>query len=277
MRLTTSAEPDAQVTTRAELEGALRDIGSRGYGFAVLHRADRVWAQLGGSSSTGFVLEAYEHGAHLQSQRRDLSHAEAVAFLAAWLEGDEGWRTAIEWVPGPLDPASGPRGGWRRVTFRLATVVFVIALCLALLGGWTRERARAHAASFETTVGEVVSVKQVSARRGQYSHRATVRYEADGRTLHLSAGVPPSKAKVGVRVWVWFEARDPLHTATTTHPGANGHSIAWGLFGVAGVVALFALWFARDALRWERADRARTGSGGGSGEGGSPRDRLMRG
>lgn len=176
MRLRREMQREREITTRAELEDALQDLGARRDEFAVLEAEKRSWAQASGASATGFAFEVMDLGRHLQSRREDLSREEALSLFTAWLERDERWRTEVEWDPGPSDPASGAAGGWRPVTFRDARIALSVALLLALAGRQVHRRfPDGGAALFLYFVAAMAAFVAAAFARGAYRRQRAPR------------------------------------------------------------------------------------------------------
>jgi hypothetical protein len=137
MQLSREDGRDHQISTRADLERAIADLGTSDEGSALLERRDGSFVQATGSRPAGFVFEVREGKSHLQSRRKNLSYGEIVPLFVAWLHGDERWRTAIEWEPG--DSASGSAFGWFPATRRHAMLAFAVALLAAGAAEWLRQ------------------------------------------------------------------------------------------------------------------------------------------
>jgi hypothetical protein len=255
MRLSREKGCDVEISTPAELDQALADLGTGDQDFAVLDRGDGAFAQAAGSRSSGFVFEVREGDVHRQSRRSDLSREEVLALFAAWLEGDERWRTAAEWGPGPSDPASGSAGGWIPATYRHAGIVLALALVLIGAAEWKRQRTRDLVDHLDHVAGEVVSTRRMrSSSGGTKSRYATARFTAGGRTWDVEDRVY-DQPKVGSAVWVWFDPRDPARTASLS-PSSYRWGWAIALYAASGLVALFAAKIAYDVSRRPRPSRS---------------------
>lgn len=271
MKLGRESGTELRIETRAELERAVEDLGRADDAFAVLTRDDGAFAQAAGSRS-GFVFEVVEDGKGAQSRRADLSHEEVVALFASWLDGDDRWRTAIEWGPGPDDPASGARGGWIALKQRHALFVLAAAVAVAGIGEWRRQTVRDVVTHLQEATAQVVSV---GVRKKAPRYAVAARFMAGARWITVKEAVRDAPA-IGARVAVWYDPRDPDGTASLLN--GNRYGLAVALYFAAVVIALAAAKVSRDIARRE----AREAAGGGAGPGPSraeldtPRRRMIR-
>jgi hypothetical protein len=99
MLLNTEDDTSIEISSRAELERALANLGADGNGYAVLECEEQIYIQAAATGRDRFVAE-YRDGseeAHFSSARKNLSLAEVVELFGSYLEDTEGWKTSIEW------------------------------------------------------------------------------------------------------------------------------------------------------------------------------------
>lgn len=135
MHLTFGTGEEFPNPTTEQITIGLEELTGFGDSFAILSESEMSYIQTSGGQATGFLVEYQVESLddHHRSLREDLPLETVQALFLAYAEGDDSWRSAIEWVPDDLarlESSSMPAA--------LGYVLAAFGICLLVwwVSGW---------------------------------------------------------------------------------------------------------------------------------------------
>jgi hypothetical protein len=229
------------VSTAAELERALAVLGTEGVGYATLAHGGTM-IQASQRSPQRFLVEYGDGVAEKLYRTRceTFTREDVVSLFTRYLEGDAGWRDALEWelVDLPMASLSSRRRkrSWspakgsvlnRDVTGLGLVLLVLVLLAISTLTVWVWNRDRAFVERAGRATGTVVRNPSSPVIRFETSKGAPVEFRS-------SVTSSPPRYALGQRVAVLYDPEEPRNARIDGSFEVMGRSII-----LAAVCAVF--------------------------------------